>query len=173
MKLMLILLAYILTHHVFIQSYGTHAIPSRPKVIPSQILCPPEVSSVDKNRRFPFELSHRIRNTELGRNAQAHVYVVGQGMPFNQFQPKLLTQFPEYSADLLPKSSKDHFLPVFWDEHDVVTAIPAYVRLAFPFSHRLSSSSPRRAWFGEPPFSNRINPGSVEPFRVTPPEAVV
>ena len=170
---MLILLAYILANHSFVQANGAHAVPSRLKVIPCQILCPSEIPPVDKNRGLSFELSHRVCNAELGRYAQTHVHMVSKSMPLDQFQPKLLAQLPENSPDLFSKSSKDRFLPVLRDEHEVVPAIPAYVRLAFPISHRLSSSLPRRAWFGEPSFSDRINPGTVKPFGVTPPEAVV
>ena len=95
---MLILLAYILANHSFVQANGAHAVPSRPKVIPCQILCPSEIPPVDKNRGLSFELSHRVRNAELGRYAQTHVHMVSKSMPLDQFQPKLLAQLPENSG---------------------------------------------------------------------------
>ena len=150
-----------------------YAVATRPKVITRQILGLPEEPSVDKNRRFPFELSYRVGDAKLGRDAQAHMHMVRQGMPFDQLQPKLLAQLTEDSANLLAQPSKDRLLSIFGDEHDVVPAIPTNVRLAFPFSHRLSSSKSRRTWGGEPAFCPSSNPGSVEPLRVTPPEAVV
>ncbi|WP_425423690.1 hypothetical protein [Solidesulfovibrio alcoholivorans] len=62
---------------------------------------------MDKNRRFLFELSYRVGDTELGRAAQAHLHMVRQGMRFDQFQPELLAQ-------------------LFGDEHNMVPAIFLY-----------------------------------------------
>ena len=103
---MLILLAYILANHSFVQANGAHAVPSRPKVIPCQILCPSEIPPVDKNRGLSFELSHRVCNAELGRYAQTHVHMVSKSMPLDQFQPKLWhnsRKIPPISFRSLPK----------------------------------------------------------------------
>ena len=170
---MIFLVADILADLIFVQVNGAYAVATRLKVIIRQILGLPEGPSVDKNREFPFEPSYRFGDAELGWDAQAHMYMVRQSMLFDQIQPKLPTQLAKDSADLLAQHSKDRLLSIFGDEHDVVPAIPTNVRLAFPFSHRLSSSKSRRAWGGEPAFCTSSNSGSVEPLRVTPPEAVV
>lgn len=54
---------------------------------------------MDKNRRLPLELFHRVCHTELRRYAQTHVHMVSKSMSFDQFQTKLLTQFPEYLTE--------------------------------------------------------------------------
>jgi len=166
---MIFLVADIFSDLIFVQANGAYAVATRPKVITRQILGLPEEPSVDKNCRFPFELFYRVGDAELGQDAQAHMHMVRQGMPFDQLQPELLAQLAEDSADHLAQPSKDRPLSIFGDEHDVVPAIPTNVRLAFPFSQRLSSSKSRRAWGGEPAFCTSSNPGSVEPLRVTPP----
>jgi len=153
------LIANIFPNLSLIQANCTHAVASRPKVEPCQILCPSKISSVDKNRRLPLQLSDCVGNTELGRDAQAHVHMIGECMTLDQFKPELLTQLSKYSADLFPQSSKNRLLSILGDEHDMVPAVPTDVSLAFPFSHRLSSSMPRRAWVGEPVFSSFGNPG--------------
>ncbi len=151
----------------------TCAVASRPEAVADQFLGSPVVSSVDMNRRLPLQLSNRVGYAERRRDAQSHMHMVGESMTLDQFQSELLTQFSEYSTNLFPQSSKDRFLPIVGNEHDMAPAVPTYVRLIFPFSHRLTSSTSRRVWGGEPISSYFGNPGSVEPFRVTPPEVVV
>jgi hypothetical protein len=99
--------------------------------------------------------------------------MVGQDMTFGQLQTELDAQLPQYPAYLLPESSKYRLLTVLGDYHDVVTAIPPHVSLAFPLSHWLSLSEPGGLGLEEPFSCTNLNPGSVEPLRVTPPEAVV
>jgi len=98
---MIFLVADVLSDLIFVQANGAYAVATRPKVITRQILGLPEEPSVDKNRRFPFELSYRVGDAKLGRDAQAHMHMVRQGMPFDQLQPKLLAQLTEDSANLL------------------------------------------------------------------------
>jgi hypothetical protein len=74
---------------------------------------------------------------------------------------------------LVSKPSVKHFFAVLRNEHDVVSAVPPNVRLTFPFSHGLFPVLPNGPDSDEP-FSLPLgNPGSVEPFRVSPPEAAV
>jgi hypothetical protein len=50
---------------------------------------------MDPNRTLSFQKSYRVRNTVLGRDAQAQMNVIAHRMPFQQLDPFLLAQIPQ------------------------------------------------------------------------------
>src|SRR5206468_8555044 len=75
------------------------------------------------------------RHTILGGNAQTQMYMVGHGMPLNQFDTHLVAEFPQDLANILAERAKDCFLPIFRYDDNVVSAIPPDMALVLPFSH--------------------------------------
>jgi hypothetical protein len=81
----------------------------------------------------------------------------------------LCAKLPEDSTNALSKLAEKHTLSVLRHEHDVISTIPADVRLALPFSHDdLLSFEPGSSVKGD---RLPLHDGTAEPFRVTPPEA--
>ena len=93
--LLFLLRANVFTHCRLVQPYGTDAIPSGPKIQPHEITLASELL-VNQDRRFAFQLPHRVRHTVLRWHTQTHVHMIGHHMPLHQFDPKPPTQFLEY-----------------------------------------------------------------------------
>lgn len=102
---------------------------------PGEVTLLPQVLSVDPNGRFALQESHSIRNAELWRNAQAHVDVIAHRMPLYELNAVLPAKLPKNPTDVSPKLTENSPLAVFRHEDDVISTIPAYMRLALPFSH--------------------------------------
>src|SRR5215471_18832975 len=102
---------------------------------PGKIPLTSQTLSMNPDRRLPFEPSDRIGHTELGRNAETQVYMIGHRVAFYQSDALLLAEFPDDPPDAAAQLPIDHPTSVLWDENNVILAIPADVRLALPVSH--------------------------------------
>lgn len=134
---MVFLVTDIFSDGFFIQANGTHAVPPRPKTVPCQILRSTQTSSMDQNRRLPFQLTDCMGHAVFGWDSRAQMDVISSGVPFDQVYFKSPTKLLEYSTNFLSDSSIQNFFPVLWDEHDMVSTVPSHVCLCFPFSHKL------------------------------------
>ena len=54
---------------------------------------------MDADRRLPFQKPHRVRHAELRRDAQQHMHVIRQRVPFDQLHALPLTQLPNDSPN--------------------------------------------------------------------------
>lgn len=88
----------------------------------------------------------------------------------NQLNTMLTTKVSQYFAYITPKGSINCLFPIFWDKYNMVFAIMFNVSLALPVSHMASYKTCR---FKGGHFPTTLHAVSAEPFRVTPPEAVV
>ena len=131
------LVADIFSDDIFIQSDRAHAVSSRPKTVPRQVLRSAKTSSMDQDRRLSFQFADGMGHAVFGGHTKTHVDMIRPGVPFDHVDLKPLTKFLQYIADFFPDSSIQDLLPVFWDKHDMVSTVPSYVRLGFPFSHKL------------------------------------
>src|SRR5262249_17454159 len=84
---------------------------------------------------FAFQPPYRIRHTILGGNAQTQMHMVRHGMPLDQCDTHLITEFPQNLANVLAERAKDGFLPIFRYDDNVVSAIPPDMALVVPFAH--------------------------------------
>ena len=170
---MAFLIANVRSDFFFIQANCIYTIPSCPKMVATKILASSKVSLVYQNGRLtlqlPYCLSHRIS----WRNTQAHMDVIRHCMPFDKPCSKLLTKLAEYTPYLLAKTSKYRFFTILGDKHNVVQAMPRHMGLFVPVLHRLSLIIRLVGYFRVSLFHVLYNAGTVEPFTVTPPEAVV
>jgi hypothetical protein len=144
--LMGLLFSNVLADCRFIKTYGTHTVTTSPKVKSGKIFAPTKIPAMDQYRGLAFQAPYRLRYRIPGRDAQAHVNMIRQGVPLYQFYTKLATQLTEYLAYLLPKSSKYRFLPIFGNEDDMVKTVPSDVGLLFPFSHHRLSPDCTTRW---------------------------
>ncbi len=115
------------------------------------------------------KLSEKLFQLVLGQLLN----MIRHGMAFYKFYSKLSAKISENLPNLNSKSSKYRLFTVFGYEHNMVKAIPCHVGLFIPVSHMAHPRISRWDSRIEPFLWPDYNSGSAEPFRVTPPEAVV
>ncbi len=133
--ILLLLLPDVLAHSRFIQAHRTHAIPGGPKMQarhPSFL----QQLAVDANCTLAFQKPNRVSHAVLGRDAQAHVDMVGQTMPFQQLDSSLATKLSKNRPNLPLQTSVKHATPKLWYDHHVVLTFPPHVGKALPVVHR-------------------------------------
>ena len=64
--------------------------------------------------------THDVRDCILRWDLQAHVDVVGHGMPFKHLRAFLLAEIPKNPADRAAQFPVHHLSAILWDEHYVV-----------------------------------------------------
>ena len=142
-------------------------------MIPGKIFSSAKVTLMDQYRRLSFELPYGFGNCIFGWYAKTHMHMIRHGMAFYKFYSKLSAKISENLPNLSSKPSKYRLFTVFGYEHNMVKAIPCHVGLFIPVSHMAHPRIPRWDSGIEPFLWSDYNSGSAEPFRVTPPEAVV
>ena len=121
----------------------THAISAWPEHSSKQSSLRSEQFPMNSHCTLSFQVSNRHCDAVLRWNAQQHVKMVGHRMPFQQFNPLLTAQLPQNLADLFPAASKQPPLPVLWNDHHVVLALPLHMGLTTPIFHLRSAPAPR------------------------------
>src|SRR5208283_5360022 len=86
-------------------------------------------------RTFALQVSDRKRNRILWGHAQQQMDVVRHRMPFQHLDTFLLTQLPQYLADLTTPACKKLLLPVLWYQHHMILAVPFHMGLTLPIFH--------------------------------------
>ena len=92
--------------------------------------------AVDANGTLAFQKTNRVCHTVLGRNAQAHMDMVGLQVPFQQLDPSLTTQLTQDRTHLLSQATVQHLPSVLWYDHNVILTLPLHVGQTLPFVHR-------------------------------------
>src|SRR6267143_444362 len=133
--LLLLLIPDVLPDDGLLEADGTHTVSPRPEMQACEVACPPKVFAMNADSGFPFQPPHGIRHTILGGNAQTQMYMIGHGMPLDQFDSHLVAEFPQDLANILAERAKDCFLPIFRYDDNVVSAIPPDMALILPFAH--------------------------------------
>src|SRR4030095_12060298 len=133
--LLLLLISDVLPDDCLLEADGTHTVSPGPEAPAPEVAGPPKIFAMNADGGFPFQPPHGIRHTILGGNAQTQMYVVGHGMPLDQFDTHLVTKLPQDLANILAERAKDCFLPIFRYDDDVVSAIPPDMALVVPFAH--------------------------------------
>src|SRR6202040_3472662 len=95
----------------------------------------PHQFPMNAHRTLALQISHRHRDAVLGRDAQQQVDVIRQGVAFQKFDPLLPTKLPKNSSNFSASASKKLPLSVFWQNHNVVLAVPPHMGLATPIFH--------------------------------------
>ena len=134
-------------------------------MFPSSSAVPP----MNSHRTLAIQISHRHCDAVLGRDAQQQVNVVRQGIALQKFDPLLPTKLPKNSSNFSACTSKKLSLPVFWQNHHVVLAVPPHMGLATPIFH-LDPPRPSGPSSGEDLFT--FSQVTAEPVQFSPPEAV-
>ena len=166
---MLLLVLDVLLDHRFIQPHGAYALAARPKRSSIQASTHLSEVTVDPNGTLSFQESHRVRNAVLRWNTQQQMNVVQRCIALHQFDVLLPAKVAENLPDLCTKTSKELAPPVFWNNHNVVFAVPLHMGLATPVFHLGSSCAPR----GLPQEDPFYTPGTAEPSEYSPAELVV
>jgi len=130
------LLSNILPHRSFITTDGAYPIARGLKVQPRHSPLQ-EQFPVDTDSTLPLQESKDVRNRVLRGNLQAQVNVVGHRVPFQHLHLLLNTQIPQNSPDGSSQLAIQDLPTVFWDEHNMVLALPTDVRQRFKFLHTL------------------------------------
>src|SRR5208283_509521 len=86
-------------------------------------------------RTFALQVSDRKRNRILWGHAQQQMDVVRHRMPFQHLDTFLLTQLPQYLADLTTPACKKLLLPVLWYQHHMILAVTFHMGLTLPIFH--------------------------------------
>jgi hypothetical protein len=111
--LLLLLIPEVLPDDCLLEADGTHTVSPGPEVQPREVAGPPKIFAMKADGGFPFQPPHGIRHTILWGNAQTQMYVVGHGMPLDQFDTHLVAELPQDLAHILAERAKDCFLPIF------------------------------------------------------------
>ena len=90
---------------------------------------------VHSDGTLPLEEAHDVSDGIFWGNAEKHVNVIGAGIRFDDFdfflRCKIADDLPNFSACV----AIEHFLAVFWYNHNVVLAVPDHMTLRFKGAH--------------------------------------
>jgi hypothetical protein len=92
---------------------------------------------MDSYCALPFKESYRICHAVFRRDAQTQVHMIVHRVPFQQSYPLLIAQISQYLAYRCSYFPEDYLPTVFWDEYDVILALPSYMRQTFKIVHTL------------------------------------
>src|SRR5262249_53581379 len=98
--------------------------PPRPKVLPHKVLHPSHIPPCDRYGTFPFDKPHHPSHRVLRWYRQQQVHIVAPQVPLHHHGLFLLCQIPKNRTQLTAKSSVDHLLAIFRNEHYVIFAFP-------------------------------------------------
>ncbi len=97
--------------------------------------------------------------------------MIRQRVPLHQLHAVPLTQLPDDTPNPTSHLAEDRSFSILRHPHHVISAIPSDVGLALSLSHDgLLSDWGVHVW--RPSHIHRPTPTTVEPLRVSPPEAV-
>ena len=97
--LSLLLPLHILTYLLFIQTYGAHAVPSRPQMPPPVATPHSLVSGKEPYRQLAFQVAHQIRHCILWWNGHHKMHMICLHLLLQDFDSVSLFAQP---IDLLP-----------------------------------------------------------------------
>jgi len=108
-----------------IQSHRGHKATSGPKVLAREIPLLSHKKPSDHDRALPFQVPNHVRYRVFRRYPQAHVNVIRPQMPFENLGFLVGRQLVKRLSKHPPDVSIDHFLPPFWNENNMIFAIPS------------------------------------------------
>ena len=76
---------------------------------------------------FSFQVPHHLRDAILRRKTYQHVDVVGTRLRFDDLDPFLFTQLPEYLPYILFDLTVHYHSPVLWRKHYMILTSPRCV----------------------------------------------
>lgn len=125
-----LLLPDVFGYRGLIQPDGGDVVPLGPELPVPELVFEVAVLLEDYERALAFEVPHEIRNAHFGRYADQHVHVVGHQVPFDNLDPLVRAEPPEYLPHTLAVLVVNNFPSILRCEHDVVLAYPLRVRQA-------------------------------------------
>ena len=81
----------------------------------------------DHQGTFPFEVSHKLGDTQLRWDFHVYMYVIRTNASFHQLHILVLTERSQYFPDFLANLFEESLSTLFRDKYDRITAIPAGV----------------------------------------------
>ena len=108
-----------------IQPDTTHAVPAGPERSAKQRTLRLQHTTMNPHRTLALQVANRHRNAVSRRNTQQHVYMVRRRFPLHQLDPFLATQISKNPTYLMPNPSILGLLPVLWQDHNMVLALPS------------------------------------------------
>ena len=125
--ILLQLLSDVLLNALFVFTYRIHEIPSCPEMPISVLVLQIRMSVENHQATFPFQIPHHIRDAILGRKTYQHVDVVGTRLCFDNLNPFLFTQLPEYLSYILFNLAVHYHSAVLWRKHHMILTSPRCV----------------------------------------------
>jgi hypothetical protein len=119
------MIPYVISYQCFISTHGGHKVPSRPVVVPNEVLTASEVCSGDVNDTLFFDESENLRYRVFRGNGQHHVDVVHHEMAF--FDPGLflLSEPSEHWPEMLSQNRKQALYTVFRNKNHRIFTRPS------------------------------------------------
>jgi len=107
--------------------FDARGLPSGPEMLSYEIALPLPVDTGQVDRALTFDEPDHLRNCVFWRYRDHHVHVVGHEMPLLDLALLLQSQFTEHFPEVLSQLPVQRLSAAFWNEHDVVFALPLRV----------------------------------------------
>jgi len=130
-----LLMPDVLADSYFVPTYGRYEVATCPEVLPDEIALLLQILPRDLDRALAFDVADHLRHRVLRRDRDQHVHVVGHQMPLLDGTPLVLRKRSQELTDMSTQRSVENLAPIFWNEHDVVLALPLRVVQRFVVIH--------------------------------------
>src|SRR5689334_15759166 len=140
----MLLIPDICSHHLFVEPYRGYKVASGPEHLAGEVPLPAPELPRDRDRALALHVSHHVGHRVLGRNAQAHVHMIGHQMSLYHLRFLMLRQFLKNLPEVSTQNSEHLLLAPLRNENNVVLTIPSGMAKTLILFHRCSPTS-----FGE------------------------